>query len=60
MLDLGSGRAGRSGVVTLTYRVKFPNPDNALASRSTFRTAGSTPRGFEQFNAPVTIRRARR
>jgi hemolysin type calcium-binding protein len=36
-LDLGAARAGRTGSLKLTYRVAFPNPDNALASRSTFR-----------------------
>jgi Ca2+-binding RTX toxin-like protein len=35
--DWGAGRAGRTGTVKLTYRVAFPNPDNALASRSSFR-----------------------
>lgn len=117
VLELGAGRASRTGSVKLTYRVKFPNPDNALASRSTFRlvdsngraasraaqfvlggavsaapirvklsratrrrlarsrsgalrliaqrvsrAAGpaSTASGYEQFNAPVTIRRASR
>jgi Ca2+-binding RTX toxin-like protein len=37
VLDMGAARAGRNGSVKLTYRVKFPNPNNALASRSTFR-----------------------
>jgi hypothetical protein len=37
VLDLGAGRAGRSGLVALAYRVQNPNPDNALTSRSTFR-----------------------
>jgi hypothetical protein len=36
VLDMGA-RAGRSGTVPLVYRVRFPNPDNALSSRSTFR-----------------------
>jgi len=115
VLDMGAARAGRTGSVKLTYRVKFPNPDNALASRSTFRLVdskgraasstvqfvlggdvnvaplrvklrratrrrlahsrsgalrliaqcisrdarpGSTASGYEQFNIPVTIRRA--
>jgi hypothetical protein len=114
-LDMGSARAGRTGSLKVTYRVEFPNPDNALASRSTFRlvdgkgraasstagfvlgadmsvvrlrvklsraarrrlahsrsgalplfaqrvsrdaTPGSTASGYEQLNAPVTIRRA--
>jgi len=117
VLDMGAARAARTGSVRLTYRVEFPNPDNALASRSTFRlvdssgrpasstaqftlgadvtfarlqvklnrasrrrlarsrsgalsliaqrvsrdaTPGSTASGYERFNAPVTIRRARR
>ena len=117
VLDMGAARAGRNGLMKLTYRVAFPNPDNALASRSTFRlvdrkgrAASSTaqfvlggdvsvagPRvklsratrrrlahsrsgalsliaqsvsrdaspesmasGYEQFNVPVTIRRAGR
>jgi len=117
VLDTGAARAARTGSVQLTYRVEFPNPDNALASRSTFRlvdskgrpvsstaqftlgadvtftrlrvklnratrrrlarsrsralsliaqrvsrdaTPGSTASGYERFNAPVTIRRARR
>jgi len=115
VLDMGAARADRKGSMKLTYRVAFPNPDNALASRSTFRlvdgkgrpasstaqfvlggelnvarlrvklsratrrrlarsrsgallliaqrvsrnaSAGSTASGHEQFNAPVTIRRA--
>jgi hypothetical protein len=37
VLEMGAGRAGRTGSVRLTYRVEFPNADNALASRSTFR-----------------------
>lgn len=37
MLDMGGARAARSGYVKLIYRVEFPNPDNAVASRSTFR-----------------------
>jgi hypothetical protein len=114
-LDMGPARSSRSGSVKLTYRVKFPNPDNALASRSTFRlvdrkgraasstaqfvlggdanvaplrvklsramrhrlarsrsgaipliaqcvsrdaSPDSTASGYEQFNVPVTIRRA--
>jgi hemolysin type calcium-binding protein len=115
VLDMGVARAGRDGSVKLTYRVKFPNPDNALVSRSTFRlvdskgqaasstaqfvlggdvnaaglrvklsratrrrlahsrsralpliaqrvsrdaSAQSAASGYEQFNSPVTIRRA--
>jgi hypothetical protein len=115
VLDMGAARAGRTGSVKLTYRVAFPNPDNALASRSTFRlvdgkgraasssarfvlggavnaaplrvklgratrrrlahsrsgvlpliaqcvsrdaSPGSTALGYQQFNVPVTIRRA--
>jgi Ca2+-binding RTX toxin-like protein len=115
VLDMGAARAGRNGSVKLTYRVKFPNPNNALASRSTFRLvdakgqpvsstaefvlggdvnasglrvtlsratrrrlarsrsgalrliaqrvsrdadAESAAAGYEQFNSPVTIRRA--
>ncbi|HEY0343340.1 MAG TPA: hypothetical protein VGC59_01760 [Solirubrobacteraceae bacterium] len=115
VLDMGGARAGRNGSLTLIYRVKFPNPDNALASRSTFRlvdskgrpvsstaqfalggdvnaaglrvklsrtarrrlarsrsgalpliaqrvsrdaAADSTAAGYEEFNSPVTIRRA--
>jgi hypothetical protein len=117
VLDMGAARAARDGSVKLSYRVEFPNPDNALASRSTFRlvdskgrpvsstaqfmlgasasvaplrvklnratrrrlarsrsgalaliaqrvsrdaSPGSTASGYERFNAPVTIRRARR
>jgi hypothetical protein len=117
VLDMGTARAARSGFVKLTYRVEFPNPDNALASRSTFRlvdskgasasstaqfvlgadvtfarlrvrlnratrrrlarsrsgalsliaqrvsrdaSPGATASGYERFNVPVTIRRARR
>jgi hypothetical protein len=41
---MGAARAGRNGSVKLTYRVKFPNPDNALASRSTFRLVDSKGR----------------
>lgn len=37
VLDRGAARADRKGSVKLTYRVELPNPDNALASRSTFR-----------------------
>jgi hypothetical protein len=37
VLDMGAGRAGRRGLVTLAYRVQNPNADNALTSRSTFR-----------------------
>jgi hypothetical protein len=114
-LDMGAARAARTGSVKLAYRVEFPNPDNALASRSRFRlvdgkgraasstarfvlggnvnvaglrvrlsratrrrlahsrsgalaliaqrvsrdaSPGSTASGYEEFNAPVTIRRA--
>jgi hypothetical protein len=114
-LDMGAARAARTGSVKLAYRVQFPNPDNALASRSRFRlvdgkgraasstarfvlggnvnvaglrvklsratrrrlahsrsgalaliaqrvsrdaSPGSTASGYEEFNAPVTIRRA--
>jgi Ca2+-binding RTX toxin-like protein len=117
VLDMGAARADRRGSVKLTYRVEFPNPDNALASRSTFRLVdgkgrsassskqfvlggavnatglrvklsramrrrlarsrsgrlpliaqrvsrdaapGSAASGYEQFNVPVTIRRAGR
>ncbi len=117
VLDRDAARAGRNGWLTLTYRVEFPNPDNALASRSTFRlvdrkgravsttarfavgpgvnvarppvrlnratrrrlahsrsgalaliaqrvsrdaSPDSTASGYEQFNVPVTIRRAAR
>jgi hypothetical protein len=117
VLDMGAARAARNGFVKLTYRMEFPNPDNALASRSTFRlvdskgraassaaqfvlggdvsvarlrvklsrsmrrrlahsrsgalaliaqrvsrdaSPGSTASGYEQFNVPVTIRRAGR
>jgi Ca2+-binding RTX toxin-like protein len=116
VLDMGAARAGRSGLVALVYRMQSPNPDNALASRSTFRlvdgkdraasstarfvlgggvsvagvrvklsretrrrlarsrsgelpliaqrvsrdaSPGSAASGYEQFNVPVTIRRAR-
>jgi RTX calcium-binding nonapeptide repeat (4 copies) len=37
VLDMGAARAARTGSVRLTYRVQSQNPDNALASRSTFR-----------------------
>jgi hypothetical protein len=37
VLDIGAARAARNGSLALTYRVEYPNPDNALASRSTFR-----------------------
>jgi hypothetical protein len=37
VLDQVGPRARRDGSLKLTYRVQFPNPDNALASRSTFR-----------------------
>ena len=37
VLDMGAGRASRAGSVQATYRVRFPNPDNAVASRSIFR-----------------------
>jgi hypothetical protein len=114
-LDMGAARAARNGSLKLTYRVRFPNPDNALTSRSTFRLVdrkgraassnagfvlggdanvasvrvklnratrrrlarsrsgalalvaqrvsrdareGSMASGYEQFNAPVRIRRA--
>jgi hypothetical protein len=117
VLDMGAARAGRTGSLRLTYRVQFPNPDNALASRSTFRlvdskgraasstarfvlggdvnvarlrvklnrttrrrlarsrsgalpliaqrvsrdaSPGATASGYEQFNVPVTVRRAGR
>ncbi|MEA2149911.1 MAG: hypothetical protein QOD69_1741 [Solirubrobacteraceae bacterium] len=52
VLDMGAGRAGRAGTVKLTYRVAFPNPDNALASRSTFRlvdTKGRAASSAAQF-----------
>jgi hypothetical protein len=72
VLDIGAGRAGRSGAVQVTYRVEFPNPDNALASRSTFRlvdgrgraastTAQFTLGGDVDVARPrVTLRRAAR
>jgi Ca2+-binding RTX toxin-like protein len=44
VLDVGAARAARNGSVTLTYRVKFPNRDNALASHSTFRLVDSRGR----------------
>jgi len=44
VLDMGAARANRKGSVKLSYRVKFPNPDNALASRSTFRLVDSKGR----------------
>jgi hypothetical protein len=44
MLEMGAGRASHAGYVKLTYRVKFPNPDNALASRSTLRLVDSNGR----------------
>jgi Ca2+-binding RTX toxin-like protein len=116
VFDKGTARASRTGSLKLTYRVEFPNPDNALASRSTFRlvdgkgraasstaqfvlggdvnvarlrvklsratrrrlahsrsgalpliaqrvsrdaSPGSAASGYEQFNAPLTIRRGR-
>jgi Ca2+-binding RTX toxin-like protein len=50
-LDMGAGRARRSGLVALACRVQRPNPDDALTARSTFRlvdrkgrTASSTAR----------------
>jgi hypothetical protein len=115
VLDTGAARAGRNGLLQLAYRVQYPNPDNALASRSTLRlvdrkgraasstaqfvlggdanvarpqvklswaarrrlarsragaltliaqrvsrdaSPGSTASGYEQFNIPVTVRRA--
>ena len=44
VLDMGAARAARNGFVKLTYRVEFPNPDNAVASRSTFRLVDSKGR----------------
>jgi len=44
VLEMGAARASRNGTMKLTYRVKFPNPDNALASRSTFRLVDSKGR----------------
>jgi hypothetical protein len=44
VLDMGSARVARTGSVTLVYRVKVPNPDNALASNSTFRLVDSKGR----------------
>jgi hypothetical protein len=52
VLALGAARAGRDGSVKLAYRVKYPNLDNALSSRSTFRLvdrrgrAASSTAGF--------------
>lgn len=37
ILDTRAARAGDRGIVKLTYRMAFPNPDNALASRSRLR-----------------------
>jgi hypothetical protein len=37
MFDSGAARASRTGTLKFTYRVKFPNPDNALTSRSSLR-----------------------
>jgi hypothetical protein len=62
-------RAGRNRALRLAYRVQFPNPDNALASRSGALIAQRVSRdanpesmasGHEQFNVLVTIRRAGR
>jgi hypothetical protein len=36
VLAMGAGRASRTGSVRLTYRVAFPQPGNAVRSRSTF------------------------
>jgi hemolysin type calcium-binding protein len=44
VLDTGTARVRRNGLVTLSYRVQFPNPDNALASRSTLRLVDSRGR----------------
>ncbi len=72
VLDMGAARAGRNGWLTLTYRVEFPNPDNALASRSTFRlvdrkgrAASTTARfalgpGVNVARPPVRLNRATR
>jgi hypothetical protein len=72
VLDRGAVRAGRNGWLTLTYRVEFPNPDNALASRSTFRlvdrkgrAASTTARfalgpGVDVARPPVRLNRATR
>ncbi len=37
VLDMGAARASRTGSLQATYRVRFPNPGNAVTSRSTFR-----------------------
>lgn len=72
VLDRGAVRAGRSGWLTLIYRVEFPNPDNALASRSTLRlvdrkgrAASTTARfavgpGVNAARPPVRLNRATR
>jgi hypothetical protein len=65
VLEMGAARADRAGIVKLSYRVRFPNPDNALASQSTFRlvdtdgnAASSTARfvlGADAGAAPLRV-----
>jgi hypothetical protein len=64
VFDIGAARAGRTGSVRFSYRVRFPNPDNAVASRSTFRlvdgkgrAASSTARFL--LGGPATVARPR-
>jgi Ca2+-binding RTX toxin-like protein len=63
VLDMGA-RAGRTGTMPLVYRVRFPNPDNALSSRSTFRLVDSRGRPASSraafvLGGPATVARLR-
>jgi hypothetical protein len=72
VLDTAAARAGPKGSVALTYRVRFPNPDDASTSRSTLRLvdgqgrAASTTaqfvlgRGADVARPRVTLTRATR
>jgi Ca2+-binding RTX toxin-like protein len=62
--QLGAALADRAGRVAVIYRVRFPNPDNALASRSTLRlldTNGQAASSIARFvlGAGVNVVRAR-
>jgi hypothetical protein len=64
VLEAGTMRAGRSASVQFTYRVRFPNPDNALASRCTLRLVDSRGRAASSsahfvLGGDVNVARAR-
>jgi len=66
VLDLGAARASHTGWLKVVHRVKFPNRDNALQSRSTFRLVDRTGRAVSStvgfvlgVDADVAVQRVR-